>query len=80
MTVVGEVCTLAEIDLQAARADTLPPRSGGEGGEVRSTEPGGGRQDRIAKGPPPLTPPRRAARGGGEPNRLEFIAAFPLGL
>ncbi len=33
-------------------AASLPPRSGGEGGEAQSAEPGGGPNDRVAKGAP----------------------------
>src|SRR6266516_1678463 len=48
------------------RAFSLPPRSGGEGGEVRSTEPGGGAMRSDSKAPPPLTPPHHSLRSRGE--------------
>src|SRR5712691_1522554 len=48
---------------------SLPPRSGGEGGAVRSTEPGGGRDIQIGKCPPPQTPPRHSLRSRGEGNQ-----------
>src|SRR5712691_1133481 len=74
---LGEKRTTVEIELQAARADSLPPRSGGEGGEVRSTEPGGGSRRSDCKQPPTPnpSPPLASLAGGGEPRGL--IHAWP---
>src|SRR5713226_733104 len=48
---------------------SLPPRSGGEAGAVRSTEPGGGPRHPDRKVPPPQTPPRHSLRSRGEGNQ-----------
>src|SRR5438128_8198637 len=43
--------------------------SGGEGGAVRSTEPGGGSRHPDRKVPPPQTPPRPSLRSRVEGNQ-----------
>src|SRR5260370_37726281 len=59
--------TLPEIGSPTARADTLPPQSGGEGGKEGGPEAGGGPgPDRKVPPTPNPPPPLPSPPGGGE--------------